>query len=480
MSVPMNNRIFPLILLWLIHTCGSHAQSVVISDGLSLRNDYGYELIGRLRDRILIFRDKYDDFEVQAYDNQMRPSWSKELTDIEKRGIQIIAICAGKNDFSVVYRQRRRSKTVVRVHKYDPGANLIDSMVVKDYGERIFNAPIIDFVRSEDRNCLVIYNDADNNSWEATCLRLDKMQVLWDKKLDLGQQLLEADDQHVNVSNAGDFFFTAELSNRKARIDEHVFRTLHIKPDGTDALYVSPVKAFLTADIQFEYNNVKQQLIGAGLYADRSRDRANGAYFISIQLPGGKATISSSPFDDQFISIIRQKDVSDDTRGIADCFVRQIINRHDGGVIIVVERHHELQRGATSSRGFWRDGARLVVDFYYEDVFAVAFQPDGQMQWKTILHKRQYSQDDEGIFSSYFLFQHPEYLRFLFNDEIKYENTCSEYVISPLGEFDRNNLFNTAGQNLRLRFREAIQISSAECLIPSEFRNKLRLVLLRF
>jgi hypothetical protein len=121
-----------------------------------------------------------------------------------------------------------------------------------------------------------------------------------------------------------------------------------------------------------------------------------------------------------------------------------------------------------------------VVDFYFEDVFTVAFQPEGKVQWKTVLHKRQYSQDDEGTFSSYFLMRNADRLRFLFNDEIKFETTCSEYIMSPLGEYDRNSLFNTDGQNLRLRFRDAVQISSAECLIPSEYRNKLRLVLLRF
>jgi hypothetical protein len=35
-------------------------------------------------------------------------------------------------------------------------------------------------------------------------------------------------------------------------------------------------------------------------------------------------------------------------------------------------------------------------------------------------------------------------------------------------------------QSLRLRFRDAIQLSATETLVPSEFRNKLRLVLIRF
>ena len=47
--------------------------------------------------------------------------------------------------------------------------------------------------------------------------------------------------------------------------------------------------------------------------------------------------------------------------------------------------------------------------------------------------KKQYSQDDNAIFSSFFLFQNPRELRFLFNDDIKTENTVSEYIITGSG-----------------------------------------------
>jgi hypothetical protein len=354
-------------------------------------------------------------------------------------------------------------------------------MIIKDYGERVFNMPVLDYVRSEDRNCIAIYNTADDNLWEITCFRLDKMQILWDKTVDRTDRQLESDDTHVALSNRGDFFLIADRNNKKSRLENHELRILNIQADQTERIETVLLRNALTTEAKFEYDNLHQTLVGAGLYADRTRERANGAFFVT--LPTGNNTAQrfyAEPFDDRFLSIIKQKDVQDDTKGVADCTIRQLILRQDGGVLLVVERNHELQRGASSGRGFWRDGARVVVDFYFEDVFTVAFQPEGKVQWKTVLHKRQYSQDDEGTFSSYFLMRNADRLRFLFNDEIKFETTCSEYIMSPLGEYDRNSLFNTDGQNLRLRFRDAVQISSAECLIPSEYRNKLRLVLLRF
>jgi hypothetical protein len=106
------SRIFLLLAVIVInsnHLCG---QTAMVSDPLSIRNDYGYELIGRMRDRILLFRDKFSEFEVQAFDNQMHLSWSKELDDLDRRGIQIVAVVPGRNDFTSAWAYLPANKQV--------------------------------------------------------------------------------------------------------------------------------------------------------------------------------------------------------------------------------------------------------------------------------------------------------------------------------------------------------------------------------
>jgi hypothetical protein len=457
----------------------SQGQNLVVSEGISLRNDYGYELIGRLRDRILLFRDKYDEFEVQAFDNQLRLSWSRKMEDLEKRNVQVLSIVGSKNDFSIIYKLRQRSRSMLLVHKYDPGANLIDTLTLKDYGERVFNPPALDVLRSDDKNCFAVFNTSERNKLEVTCFRLDKMQVLWDKTINVGDDFYEIGLHAMALSNAGEFFLVTEINNRRSKIEEHQFQILCIQANSEKIIRL-PLGQFLTNDMRFLYDNANRRLVAAGLYAEKSRDRANGAFFCAISLDDTAShVLHYEAFDDKFISILRHKDV-EDNKGLDDAAVKQLILRRDGGLVLVAEREHEIQRGASAGRGFWREGVRSVVDFYYDDLFIIAFHPDGKIHWKTVLHKKQYSQDDEGSYSSFFLHLSPDKLRVMFNDEIKYENTCSEYVITPAGEFDRNSLANTLNQDLRFRFRDALQISAAECVVPSEFRNKLRLVLLRF
>ena len=116
------------------------------------------------------------------------------------------------------------------------------------------------------------------------------------------------------------------------------------------------------------------------------------------------------------------------------------------------------------------------MDYYYEDVMVFSLHANGDLHWQTLLHKKQYSQDDDAMYSSFFVFRTPEKLRILYNDEIRHESTVSEYVIRGNGYHKRNSVFSTDYQKLGLRFRDAMQVGYYECVIPSERNNRLNLV----
>jgi hypothetical protein len=476
-----NFRFYYSIAL-LIFGCYSSvfSQNITVSEPLTIRSDYGYELIGRMRDKILLFRDKFDDFEVQAYDSRLQFAWNKELEDIEKRGTQILGVFASKNDFSVIYKTKKKGTTYLRVHKYDPSANLIDTMTVKTYKDRIFETPLLEIVKSEDKNCFVVYTTVKNNQIEATSFRLDKMQLLWDKVISFDYDYFESKVKDLVLSNEGDFFLVAEENNKRSKIEDHKLN-IHCLGNNFEGIKYLKLTKYLTTDLKFAFDNQNNRLVGVGLYSEKNVERANGTFYLTTNLRDTVFTLRYNPFDDQFISILRGKEVVDDNKGIGEALIQQVALRKDGGIVLICEQVTEIVRGATSSRMISRDGGtRVIVDYYYNDIFAIALNPDGKYHWKTVLHKKQYSQDDDATFSSFFMLKMVDKLHFLFNDDIKYENTCSEYLVTPLGEFDRNSLLNTEDQNLRLRFKDGIQLNATECLIPSEYRNKLKLVLVKF
>ena len=116
------------------------------------------------------------------------------------------------------------------------------------------------------------------------------------------------------------------------------------------------------------------------------------------------------------------------------------------------------------------------VDYYFDDIFVVCFSPNGEKQWENILRKKQFSQDDDGLYSSFFIFTNRSFLRILFNDEIKNESTVSQYLLLPDGRINRKSVLNTSNTKLNLRITDAIQIDETTLIVPSENNGKMSLV----
>jgi hypothetical protein len=184
-------------------------------------------------------------------------------------------------------------------------------------------------------------------------------------------------------------------------------------------------------------------------------------------------------------NIIIKSGGNDKDNNLEFFFVNKLILRKDGGVLIFGENQKTIYRRSvySGSRRFNVNDPgnyRNLTDYYHENLFILNINPDGTLAWDETLHKKQYSQDDGGYFSSYFVFKTPSRLRVLYNDEIKANSTMSEYVLDPLGHLERNSVLSTEYQNLRLRVKDAIQINNEEILIPSEKSGKINLVKIKF
>ncbi|MEM1318793.1 MAG: hypothetical protein AAGG75_00985 [Bacteroidota bacterium] len=453
------------------------AQTVTVSEDVSIRNDRFYSIIGKMKDRFILFRDRETKFEIQAFDERMRLSWNKEL-ELDKKKPEILDVVAGKDYFSVIYKFKKKGDVYVKIHRYDPAATLKDSTTILTYGDR-FYSPNPNVIYSENRKALLIYNFDRQNQLEATAFNLETLEVIWNKKLSLKDINFFRDHQQIIVDNRGNMYYIIEKDNKKNQKERHHFEVFEFN-GGTDGVstFNIPVKDILTYDVFFSFDNLNRNLVAAGFYSDKSRSKTNGYFFLKVNSDNPNVQeLKTHPFDEELIADLSGKNI-DINKGIADIDVQEIVMRRDGGILMIAERNRQYERRlASSGRGYiGRDGGQYIVDYYYDDIIVISIHPDGTTHWKTVLHKRQYSQDDSAVFSSFFLLKTKKSLRFLFNDEIKDDSTVSEYVLQGNGKYDRNSLMSTDDQRIRLRFRDALQVASNELIIPSERRNRLKLV----
>ena len=470
------NCLFLVLLLPLL----INAQSILVSEDVPLRNDVAYELLGEIKGQTLLFRDRTNEFEVQGFDDRMRLSWTKEI-ELDKRLPKVIGVYSTQEDFTILYRFRQKGNTIVKAHRYDAAANLIDSVTVHNYGY-LFYTPNFEVIRSEDKSKLLIFYIERQNIVRGVAFDNENMTTLWEKSFSPDDLNYFEEFRQILVDNEGNLRLVLEKDNFKSKRKTHYYE-IHEYYGAEDELtaYNIPLEGYLTYDVYFSFDNLNKRLIAAGLYSEKNPAKAAGYFYLNIDPERPKShLLNFVEFEDDFVSNLVGKEV-DDNKGLIEVSVQEIVLRRDGGVLMIAERTRQLERRSAGATRVYYDGSsRFIVDYYYDELFVISIHPTGETHWKTILHKKQYSQDDDGVYSSYFLFKTPSNLRFLFNDEIRYENTVSEYVMNGLGEYDRNSILSTENLHLRLRFRDAIQVDADELIIPSERRNRLKLVKLEY
>lgn len=229
-----------------------------------------------------------------------------------------------------------------------------------------------------------------------------------------------------------------------------------------------------------DYDEKNERIVLAGFTTVNDESKANGYFGFSISgndIPED-AEILVNKFTTDFISDVTGKKPGK-VKELTDYKIQDIIVRNDGGVIIISELVKEFTRrsqmNAPNQFGDYLP-ARGLIDYYHEDIILLSTFPDGKEHWRKILFKKQFSQDDGAIYSSYFLFKTPSRIRLIYNDEIKNSNTVSEYVFDPIGQSERKSVLSTEYQNLKLRFRDAIQIGPSSLIVPSEKSWKINMV----
>ncbi len=454
----------------------SQGQEIVVSEEVSLKNDYAYEVLGKLDGNILLFRDMQNQFEVQAFDEELRLKWRRVL-NLEKRNADVIAIVPGDTSFHVIYGYRHKGNYYLKHNHYDPKVRVIDSTTISVI-EKLYFSPRFQFTISENKTKILLYRSDKEIEIQVGVYDVYTKEILWRKQVIFRNGSARRDFRQMLVSDAGDMFLIMDHERSSRRHKEFDIIVVAEK-DRVIRMRNVVLENYNAYDIHAAYDNVHKRLAISGMYSEKSMGKSLGLYLFTMGLQDKYADLHLIPFEQHMLEEIHGQEVSAN-KGLSDFLVKEIIFRQDGGLLLIAEMHKEYSRrpNITGHRSDYGRGG--WVDYYLEDILVFSVNPDGTDHWNTVLHKKQYSQDDNGMYSSFFVFKTPEKIHLLYNDEIRQENTVSEYVIRGNGFYKRNSVFSTNYQRLKLRFRDGLQIAYNECIVPSERSNRLNLVRITF
>ncbi len=469
---------FLLLFFLLLTTC--QGQEVAVSQDFNLRNDYAYDLVGKIGENIILYRDSGFAYKLELMDADLSYKKRAEIR-FEKSKVDVIELVSRDSSFTIYYSYKDDGNTIISTRTFNENAEPIDSTVVYTEKTKVFKKKF-ELRESEDKRRVLLYSILSKDEINLIAIDQDSLSLIYDDVVTFEEFDLRLDFRSAIITNKAEVFLLLDKNNKRAKRDEHFVELNYVSPfvDDIQTLKVE-LKDLLSSDLEMFYDNYNEQVLVTGLYHDKNKLASQGYFFIRQN----KTLFDSDPlatvisYKDEILQEVNgySKDKDQDLQHFK---IYDVVFRRDGGFILITEMNKELAR-RTYYNGYnrfnnERVGGGVWKDYYNENIILFAIKPSGLEHWTKVLHKKQFSQDDENIYSSFFAFKSPSRLRLVYNDEIKKNNTVSEYVIDPLGDYERNAVLNTDYQNLRLRFKDAIQISSNELLVPSQRSLILNLV----
>jgi hypothetical protein len=460
------------------------AQKVTVAKEINVRSDYTYEILGNIEDHIILFRDKGNEYIAEVFDRNLSHILSREIL-FEKSRLNILGTSKTDTSWTIFYTYKEKKYDVLRSRTLDYKGDVIDSLTIaqipREYGRDKTLMAI-----SKNKTKILFFSRAKGEriNLQLVDAEVDTFPTLWQKTIVLPEYRLRSDFRKIMVTDFGTVCVL--LEDEVSNSSKHHLAIIEV--DGQEGTLLSKVyyDGVYSTDMYVDFDNINRRIIIVGLYNKDRSDHAEGYYFLNRRLDELEEVQSFNqvPFGLDFIAEVYGKKIGK-AKELKNYTIEDLLIRRDGGFVFFAEMNRRYNRRSAFGGGNGRyNGSpyrgRGWTDYYNEDVIALSTFPDGNEHWRTILYKKQFSQDDEGMYSSYFLFKTPSRLKLLYNDEIKKDNTVSEYILDPLGNYNRNSVLSTEYQKLKLRFRDAVQISSSELIVPSERSYNLSLVKIDF
>jgi hypothetical protein len=148
---------------------------------------------------------------------------------------------------------------------------------------------------------------------------------------------------------------------------------------------------------------------------------------------------STKEFTKELVEDVAGKRAARKDRGISSTFeIRDFIPRTDGGLVALVESYFSYVVTTYTYNG------AMMTTYHYvgNEILAININPDGTIEWLTVIEKKQHTTNDNGYYLSFADAVVNDKIYLLFNVNEKQYTKKNEMVFSnPQGFFSSNTSF---------------------------------------
>ncbi len=477
---------FPLFLFWSIFSLACSAQFVEISNPGKLPSKTGkFKIIGKNNDGIIVRLYGVEDV-INVYSNEMKLLTTKTISFKNQDGpLQYIML--NKTGAVVFYLDQEKKQSILYAQPVNSQFVEIGKPLVVDsfLDRKDLVASNLRFKPSLDQGYLMVYYPyfSYNKLESIKFMCLDRsLNLIYDKTVPLNRDERELEESKTLIDNNGNTF----LILKPAAAGGHTqYDVLHFSSAGDFALYSITTDKEIFGDPYFELDNKNGNLVLTAFFDGQNgggEAAASGFLYASFDPANGVPVKTNyTYFSNEFIAELTGREKV--TRQTLYTFnIRKSVLRNDGGALIIAESFIKDTREQVVPLGIQPayNSYRSSEVFQFNDIIAFSINPNGTMEWSSIMRKKQSSEDDNGTYSSFLITNEKDKLRFLYLDDISTSGSLTQYVLNSGGKYDRKVVMSQEDRDIMLLPKMGRQISPNEVVLPSYKSNELRLVKITF
>ncbi len=452
------------------------AQEVIVSKNIDVKKAYFYDIVGLLGDKYILLKDENSRYFMEVYNDDLTYHKSQELLTRYSKPL-VYGIVGYDSNFNIFYEFDDEDKQkFIGINKYNNEGRIIDSLNILN---SFNNSKDFRFISSDSHRTSLIFRFSDSGICDFYMISNNNLSLLWEKHIKLKRNI-KRDMQLVIINDIGDLVIVSKTESSIFSKGNSHFDINTINKETIKKRKVSFKRKIDIASMDVSFNFVDNKTIDFYGFYSEDVEKILGIVQYSMNFNSDvDGQFNLIPFEDKVINSFRQKKYSE-KRSIKNLKLKEVVRRKDNGFILIGEIEREFSRRAPRNRLNSGINSRGWKDFHHLDIVVISYSKDGNVDWINYLRKNQYTQDENLVYSSFFTLKSQNTLRFIFNDNVKNNTIITCYKVDNLGNKNRNTVFNTEDNSLKLRFIDAVQTKYNEVIVASQYGYIVNLVKFKF
>lgn len=447
-----------ILLIGLFVSYQGQAQTLQMAalEDTKLINEY--QLIGQVGEQILIYKKSNTKTEIQAFDDSLDILWTKPIELQTNRSTRLLAIIPQARTFQLLYSYYQKGNTEIHVQTFSAAAEFVSDTLVYQFKSFFDDSQV---VFSKNQRYFVWYKRMGGQQ-QVFCYDLQTNQIIWEQLLPKTEPKSFKYMDKMTVNNEGTAYLLEQHMQRNTLGDNLPNFSLYTLYSNTDLPTQRLGFGYRYYDFVLQYDEWNGRLVIAGFYGEgKYSSKFNQVDGLFSFRQGLDAQIVYAP-----IATFDDPNTKKDKKMLIENFeATDILLRRDGGILLLAEQRYIYNSNAAFDESI---GSGRSKDYIYKSILAASIAPNGVSEWQKILHKEQISSDDNGRYSSYFLFRGRSEIRVVFNDNVHWESGILEYLITGKGDMNRNVISHHKKKHKAIiELRHSLQISATTFLTLS-------------